>query len=77
MPEDYCPTNAGYLVASLLIHMDDSEQTIQDAVYKIVEAMAMKKPGVVEREIEKVKGRFRSKHYCDRVLQVCRRTQGE
>lgn len=75
MPVDYCPTNSGYFVSSLLIHMDDSDQRIQEAVYKIVEGVARKKPDVVETEIEKVKCRFRCKQYCDQALLVCRRAR--
>lgn len=68
---DYCETNAGYLAAGAIIHMDDSDQSVQEAACLVMEALAAKKPDAVKAEVLKVKDRFRSKHYCDRVLAAC------
>lgn len=37
----------------------------------MLEALAAVKPQVVASEVGKVQERFRSKHYCQRVLQAC------
>ncbi len=39
----------------------------------VLEALAAHKPHPVRMEVLKVRDRFRSKHYCDRVLAACER----
>ncbi len=70
-PADYCDTNSGYLAAGVVIHMDDSEAEVQEAACAVMEALAAVKPAVVAGEVRKVMERFRSKHYCARVLEAC------
>lgn len=67
----YCDTNSGYLAAGVIIHMDDSDPRVQDAACSVLEAQAAHKPAVVAAEVNKVRERFRSKHYCDRVAAAC------
>lgn len=43
----------------------------QEAACAVLETLAVKKPHPVQVEIMKVRDRFRSKHYCDRVLAAC------
>ncbi len=45
---------------------------LQEAACVVLEALAAVKPHVVAAEVNKVHDRFRSKHYCDRVLAACR-----
>ncbi len=73
MPSSYCDTNSAYLVQGVVIHMDDSNSDVQEAACRVLEALAAVKPKVVETEVSKVRERFRSKHYCDRVLASCER----
>uniref|UniRef100_A0A7S3R359 Stalled ribosome sensor GCN1-like HEAT repeats region domain-containing protein n=1 Tax=Dunaliella tertiolecta TaxID=3047 RepID=A0A7S3R359_DUNTE len=75
MNADYCETNSGYLAAGVVIHMDDSEMSVQEAACSVLEALAARKPHPVRLEIMKVRDRFRSKHYCDRVLAACEKPQ--
>ncbi|GMH41563.1 hypothetical protein BSKO_09473 [Bryopsis sp. KO-2023] len=71
LPQDYCETNTGYFLAPMLIHMDDSESEIQQAVCDVVLELAKIRPGVVRKEVGKVMDRFRCKEYCERVLVAC------
>lgn len=71
LPANYCDTNSGYLAAGVVIHMDDSDAAVQEAACSTLEALAAVKPQAVAAEVNKVKDRFRAKHYCDRVLQAC------
>lgn len=65
---DYCDTNTSYFVAPILIHMDDSDPKIQEAVCEVVILLASKKPAVVVSEVNKVKDRFRCQEFCNLVL---------
>ncbi|GLI65295.1 hypothetical protein VaNZ11_008788 [Volvox africanus] len=67
----YCDTNTGYLVAGVVIHMDDGDPAVQEAACSVLLAAAAVKPFVTASEVRKVRDRFRSKHYCDRVLAAC------
>ncbi|GLC36173.1 HEAT repeat-containing protein 2 [Pleodorina starrii] len=67
----YCDTNSGYLVAGVVIHMDDGDAAVQEAACGVLLAAAAVKPKVTAAEVRKVRDRFRSKHYCDRVLAAC------
>ncbi|KAG1655968.1 hypothetical protein FOA52_009395 [Chlamydomonas sp. UWO 241] len=71
MPATYCDTNSGYLAAGVVVHMDDSAPEVQEAACRVLEALAAVKPIAVAKEVGKVVERFRSKHYCDRVLAAC------
>lgn len=71
MPPDYCDTNTGYLAAGVIIHMDDSDVSVQEAAVSVMEALARVKPHIIRKEVQKVRERFRSKHYCDRVIAAC------
>ncbi|PNH10088.1 HEAT repeat-containing protein 2 [Tetrabaena socialis] len=71
----YCDTNSGYLVAGVAIHMDDGDPAVQEAACAVLLAAAATKPAVTAAEVAKVRDRFRSKHYCDRVLAAARAAQ--
>lgn len=43
----------------------------QEAACSVLLEAAAMKPGVTGAEVRKVRDRFRSKHYCDRVLAAC------
>lgn len=68
MPLDYCETNTGYLLKAFIIHMDDADSQIQEAVCAALEAGARRRPAVVAREVEAARSRHRSPAFCDRVL---------
>ncbi|GAX72982.1 hypothetical protein CEUSTIGMA_g434.t1 [Chlamydomonas eustigma] len=72
MPSSYCDTNTAYLIQGVVIHMDDSNQDVQEAACSVLEALALVKPTVVATEVSKVRDRFRSQHFCDRVLSSCK-----
>jgi len=71
MPTSYCSTNTAYVVQGVVIHMDDSNAGVQEAACQVLEALAAVKPTVVSAEVGKARDRFRSKHFCDRVLMAC------
>ncbi|GFR52527.1 hypothetical protein Agub_g15100 [Astrephomene gubernaculifera] len=71
----YCDTNSGYLVAGVVIHMDDGDPAVQEAACSVLLAAAAAKPAVTAAEVRKVRERFRAKHYCDRVLAACAEAQ--
>lgn len=64
-------TNTGYLVKSILIHMDDANAAVAEAVCAAVCTAAGIWPAAVRREVEEVMDRFRSKVMCERVIRVC------
>lgn len=46
------------------------------ACLQVLEAMAATKPDVAAAEVQKVAGRFRARHFCDRVLAACQAAGG-
>jgi hypothetical protein len=48
--------------------MDDSDTAVAEAAASALVALAGVKPAAVAAEVNKVRERFRAKHYCDRVL---------
>lgn len=66
----YDDTNAGYLLAGMLVHMDDANPQVQEAVFGAVGAAAGVKPAVVREEVQKVQQRHRTPIYCERVLEI-------
>lgn len=64
----YDDTNTGYLIKGLLIHMDDSNPAVQEAVCKVMEKLAKVKPGVVRASLLEVRDMHRGTQYIDRVL---------
>ena len=61
-------TNVGYLLKGMLIHMDDANPDLQEAVCAAVEELARAHPAVVRAEVGQVRDKHRSKHFCDRCL---------
>lgn len=47
----------------------------QEAACGVLLAVAALKPAVTATEVRKVRDRFRSKHYCDRVLTACEKVE--
>ncbi len=66
--EDYCETNAGYLLKGVLIHMDDTNPEVQEAVCRPVEKLARLKPQVARAHLNEVRDQHRGVTYIDRVL---------
>uniref|UniRef100_A0A061S1R9 Heat repeat-containing protein 2 n=1 Tax=Tetraselmis sp. GSL018 TaxID=582737 RepID=A0A061S1R9_9CHLO len=71
----YDPTNTKYLLDRLLIHMDDFNRGIQEAVCKVVVRIAGSKPALVKEEATKAAPRHRSKEFIERVLSACEAAQ--
>lgn len=64
--------NAMYLVNGMLIHMDDTDPVIQEAVCTVLESAAAHRPAVVHEAISKVQHLHRSSTYTARVLTACK-----
>ena len=56
-----------YLVASFIIHLDDTDTGVQEAVLYALREIMSKKPAVVRQEVNKVYENFRSKHLLDEL----------
>lgn len=65
--------NAMYLVNGMLIHMDDVDPVIQEAVCTVLETAAECKPAVLREAVSKVQHLHRSSTYTSRVLLACNR----
>ncbi|XP_014783487.1 dynein axonemal assembly factor 5 [Octopus bimaculoides] len=54
----------------LLLHLDDSEKSIQDAILNVLKKAGHLKPAMLVSEINKVKHKHRTTIYCDRLLSL-------
>ena len=70
-PADYCETNTGYLLTGFLVHMDDADPAVQEAVCEACCVGARKKPSQVRAAVEAVRHKHRSTKFADRVLEAC------
>eukprot|EP00062_Callorhinchus_milii_P008954 gi/632952241/ref/XP_007891744.1/ PREDICTED: HEAT repeat-containing protein 2 [Callorhinchus milii] len=58
-----------FLYRGLLVHMDDPERDIQTTVLDVLKAGSFIFPQVLIQEIEAVKHKHRTPHYCEQLLQ--------
>eukprot|EP00899_Mesostigma_viride_P025251 jgi/Mesvir1/5910/Mv00679-RA.1 len=72
----YDDTNTGYFVTGLVLHMDESNPAIQEAVCAAVEVAARVKPAVIKGIVEAAQSRHRVPQYCQRVLALCAQAMG-
>ncbi|PIK45499.1 putative dynein assembly factor 5, axonemal [Apostichopus japonicus] len=63
------------LYRGLLVHMDDTDTDIQQAVLDVLKQAAVIHPPLLEREVEAVRQKHRSLIYCDELLQHTKRLQ--
>jgi dynein assembly factor 5 len=70
-------TNVGYLLKGMLIHMDDANAELQEAVCAAVEELARMHPAVVRAEVGLVRDKHRYKHFCDRCLAAAAAAEAE
>lgn len=63
--------NAMYLMNGMLIHMDDVDAIIQEAVCKVLESAAACKPAVVIEAVTKAQHLHRGSTFTNRVLHAC------
>lgn len=64
--------NIMYLINGMLIHMDDVDSAIQEAVCSVLETAAGYKPVAVQEAVSKVQHLHRSSTFTSRVLLTCR-----
>ena len=67
---DYCDTNTGYLLKGMLVHMDDTNPDVQEAVCSVAENLAKIKPHVTRSCLHEVRDQHRKVTYIDRVLGI-------
>ena len=67
MPWDYDETNVGYLLKGFLIHMDDPNRDVQEAVCQALEVAAAKKPDAVREAVRAARDTHRGRVYLDRA----------
>ena len=63
--------NVTYFINGMLIHMDDVDATVQEAVCSVLESAAVYKPVIVKEVVGKAQHLHRSLTYTDRVLSAC------
>ncbi|KAM9096465.1 dynein assembly factor 5, axonemal [Sarcophilus harrisii] len=68
--------NIQYLYKELLVHLDDPDNTIQDAVLGVLKEGSILFPDLLVEEIEAVKYKHRSLVYCEQLLQHIQSTRG-
>jgi len=66
----YDDTNSEYFTTGMVVHMDDADPRIQEAMCLAMEAAAVEKPHVVLKVVQAARNRHRSAIYCDRVLNI-------
>ena len=64
--------NAAYLLNGMLIHMDDVDPTIQEAICQVLETAASCKPAVVRDAVSNAQHLHRSSTFTNRVLLACK-----
>jgi HEAT repeat len=67
MPKTFDGTNVEYMIANLLVHMDDSDAEVQEAVYATACRLAVVFPMSMEKELAKIRGLHRSTYFIDRI----------
>lgn len=60
-----------YFIGTLLIHLDDGDHGVQQAVLQALKALAKVKSEVMKDEAKKVYDTFRSRVLLDEVLAAC------
>ena len=74
MPFDYDEMNVGYLLKGFMVHMDDPNRAVQEAVCSAVEIAAVKKPDAVRESVRAARDAHRGQTYLDRADAAARRT---
>lgn len=64
--------NVTYLINGMLVHMDDVDSAIQEAVCNVLETAAGHKPMVVQEAVSKAQHLHRSSTFTSRVLLACK-----
>ncbi|KAM4820819.1 dynein axonemal assembly factor 5 [Thomomys bottae] len=65
----YYQSNIQYLYRELLVHLDDPESAIQDAILEVLKEGSVLFPELLVRETEAVVHKHRSAAYCEQLLQ--------
>ncbi|XP_046900183.1 dynein axonemal assembly factor 5 [Hypomesus transpacificus] len=64
-----CSPHLEFLFQQLLLHLDDPESRVQDAVLEVLKAGSSVHPALLKQEVEAVRDKQRSPAYCDQLLQ--------
>jgi dynein assembly factor 5 len=63
--------HADAVLRGLFIHLDDSEEVVQDAVGRVLKTMAIAVPKIVRRHAVEAKGRHRNSLRCQEIEALC------
>ncbi|AWP18929.1 putative HEAT repeat-containing protein 2 [Scophthalmus maximus] len=66
---ELCAPHLQLLFQQLLLHLDDPDASVQDRVLEILKKGSLVHPALLKREVEAVRDKQRSPHYCDQLLQ--------
>jgi len=71
-PQVFCNGILDYMMDQLLIHLDDQDPSIQQAVLEVIKVGARVDGALVRKKVEAARGSHRSARYCDEILQGLR-----
>ncbi|XP_057317290.1 dynein axonemal assembly factor 5-like isoform X2 [Hydractinia symbiolongicarpus] len=76
LPEDYdrdfFKAHLEFIYKTLLIHLDDPDETVQKCVTQCLQDGAHLHPGLLKQEVEDVALKHRSRKFCDELIEVCK-----
>ena len=75
MPADYDETNVGYLLKGFVVHMDDPDAAVQEAVCAACEVAAGKKTSAVAEAMNLARSTHRHQRYIDKVTDAVQRAK--
>jgi hypothetical protein len=68
MPKSWDSSQYDYLVRGLLVHVDDSNPDVQQAVMPALAAAAVVEPSVFIEIVEECKRKHRTQRFCDELV---------
>lgn len=68
MPDSFDATHVQYITYNLLVHMDDADSAVQEAVCAAACGLANVHPQMLNEELRKVRGVHRDTKYCDKIF---------
>ncbi|KAM9391919.1 dynein axonemal assembly factor 5 [Pholidichthys leucotaenia] len=69
---ELCAAHLQLLFQQLLLHLDDPDSSVQDQVLETLKKGSSVDPVLLQREVEAVRDKHRTPHYCDQLLQHLR-----
>lgn len=71
-PSSLDDSNVTYFINGMLVHMDDVDPAVQEAVCSVMETAAIHKPSLMKEAVSKAQHLHRSSTFTSRVLLACK-----